>query len=258
MIALYCSKDQLAGRVQSALSGRDLRRAATWAGLNDILGQATCAVIVAESIRTAAAERLYALRRQHPGKAIVLVMSPDANALRSLRRVGLDEVVWLGEIELSLASAVTDALGYTVFARIAERLRGAPRLPPTLRGAITEALLAPMPITKIEDLAAAIGCDRRTLWRLWGQSLPQHPLRLQDVLDWILLLHAVRRRESETSWAVVATLLSVHQDTLSRAAKRLTGMSLRDLSHERQESLIQMFEDLVIVPVLRPATVRAG
>ena len=68
-------------------------------------------------------------------------------------------------------------------ASLAASFRRAPHLPPRLREALALACDDRRGIRTVEKLAAAAGCDRRTLWTHWKQSVGRHSaLRLQDFL----------------------------------------------------------------------------
>lgn len=83
----------------------------------------------------------------------------------------------------------------------------------------------------VAELAAAVGCDRRTLWQQWSQVVgPSSEFRLQDFLHWLALLRAVGLKRPERSWDRVADAVGVHPHTLGRWARRYTGGTLRELA----------------------------
>ena len=104
-----------------------------------------------------------------------------------------------------------------------------------------------------------MGCDRRTLWRMWRSAVPdQAGIRLQDMLDWNVLLRATVLRMQCSSWVGIATRLSVHEHTLARAAKRLTSMTLRDLAASGSDNLINLFKERTLSVLVRPAVIHAA
>jgi transcriptional regulator GlxA family with amidase domain len=131
--------------------------------------------------------------------------------------------------------------------------RHAPHLPPRLREALALACDDRRAIRTVEKLAAAAGCDRRTLWTHWKQSVGRHSgLRLQDFLHWVLLLRAAHRKTASRPWAEVAEEIGIHPHTLGRLARQLTGSSLRELSSRAHLTLAQAFETRVLPKVLDP------
>jgi len=133
--------------------------------------------------------------------------------------------------------------------------RRAPHLPPRLREALALACDDRRAIRTVEKLAAAAGCDRRTLWTHWKQSVGRRSeLRLQDFLHWVLLLRATHRKTASRPWADVAEEIGIHPHTLGRLARQLTGSSLRELSTRGHGTLAHAFETQVLPQVLEPAT----
>jgi len=136
--------------------------------------------------------------------------------------------------------------------------RGARHLPPRLREALALACDGGRAIRTVEKLAAAAGCDRRTLWIHWKQSVGRHSeLRLEDFLHWVLLLRAAQRKTDSRPWAAVAEELGIHPHTLGRLVRQLTGSSLRELSTRAEVTLPQVFETRVLPLVLGPGGVAA-
>lgn len=133
--------------------------------------------------------------------------------------------------------------------------RRAPHLPPRLREALALACDDRRAIRTVEKLAAAAGCDRRTLWTHWKQSVGRRSeLRLQDFLHWVLLLRATHRKTASRPWADVADEIGIHPHTLGRLARQLTGSSLRELSMHGHGTLAHAFETRVLPQVLEPET----
>jgi hypothetical protein len=156
--------------------------------------------------------------------------------------MAVDEVVWLSEIEGGLWPAVRQARANVSRQRLAGAVDCALLLDRPLQQAIRYACNAERPVRSIGQLAAASGCDRRTLWRHWHDAVgPRGSLRLEDVLDWLLLLHAVGRKTPMRSWSSVAAELQIHPHTLGRITARLTARSLRTLSPTDQLPLTLQF-----------------
>jgi len=130
-------------------------------------------------------------------------------------------------------------------------LRQAGHLPPRLREALALACDERRAIRTVEKLAAAAGCDRRTLWTHWKTAVgPNADLRLQDFLHWLLLLRAAHRKTPRLAWAEVADEIGIHPHTLSRLARQLTGWSLREMAEGGHPALARRFDAEVLSVVL--------
>lgn len=100
----------------------------------------------------------------------------------------------------------------------------------------------------IAPLVDHVGCSRATLWRHW-RAVAKPGARLQDLFDWSVLVEAVSRKGHKSSWIDIATELGAHHDTISRAAFRLFGKSLKQLearpdqvlSHDSVDCMIEKF-----------------
>lgn len=138
-------------------------------------------------------------------------------------------------------------------------LRRAEHLPRRLREALAVACEDRRGIRTVEKLAAAAGCDRRTLWTHWKHSAAaRHGLRLEDFLHWLILLRAMQRKTGALAWADVADEIGIHPHTLGRLARQLTGSTLRDLAAQGHSALASRFETQVVAPLLTPAPDPAG
>jgi hypothetical protein len=88
---------------------------------------------------------------------------------------------------------------------------------------------------------------------MWRGSVPSGAgLRLQDMLDWNVLLRASILRTQSSSWVGIAAKLSVHEHTLARSAKRLAGLTLRELAAAGADQVVQILEERALAPVLSP------
>jgi hypothetical protein len=72
------------------------------------------------------------------------------------------------------------------------------------------------------------------------------------VLDWLLLLHAVGRKEPTRSWSSVASDLQIHPHTLGRIAARLATRPLRALAARDQLPLALEFDAQIIEALGEP------
>jgi hypothetical protein len=161
----------------------------------------------------------------------VLVTSGNADDTLSLRWAAVEEVVRLSEVERDLWPAISRARANAVLVRLAGVVDHALPADHLLGPAIAYACRAKPPLRSVRQLAAALACDRRTLWRHWRIARAgRMSLRVEDMLDWFLLLHAVGRKIPGRSWSSIAGELQIHPHTLGRIAARLAGRPLRTLS----------------------------
>lgn len=215
-----------------------------------------CLVVSIGSLRTSPlVPRLAALRARQPHRPVVLVTHPDPDNTRHLKDVSVDEVVWCREAERDLAAAVLRACGRTTGAlpHLAAPLEAAAHLPAALRAALGHACRSELPVRSVNQLAAAVGSDRRTLWYHWTRTLgPDGELRLQDFLHWVLLLRALARKTPDRTWASVAGEVGVHGHTLRRFARHLAGRTLPALEEEGGAEAAALFRDRVLRLLLSP------
>jgi len=114
---------------------------------------------------------------------------------------------------------------------LAAELRRSEHLPARLRQALALACDSERPICTVGKLATMAGCDRRTLWNQWRNTVGREaPVRLEDFLHWQLLLRAMTIKEPAMAWADVADRLGVHPHTVARLARQLAGRTLRELN----------------------------
>ena len=260
MIAVYCPEERQVARLYAALRGMSVQRTELWSLFTETVAASACAVVMVDWLAgNPVVQRLEALRVQYPHKPLILVTRKDADNVRLLRRVEIEEVVWTEEVEHVLASTVDRTRHTSVFQEIATELEGAHHLPTRLKHAMAHLFRSPNAITTVEELATAMGCDRRTLWRMWRSGIPDNAgLRLQDMLDWNVLLRATVMRMQCSSWVGIATRLAVHEHTLARAAKRLTGMTLRDLASAGSDRLVTIFKERTLAVIVRPPVTHAA
>jgi hypothetical protein len=216
--------------------------AGDWEALARLGGRGDCSCVVAYCpwIGPEVVARLDAFIAEYPLRPVVLVTTGDADNVRRLRGLHVDEVLWPSELPALLAGAVDRARASRGLHRIAARLVDMRGLTPTVRAALERACIGELPSTTVRALAQAMRVDRRTLWRGWRASTraaappasadEQPALRLEDVLDWVLLLRALGVRQRGRAWRDVAAELGVHEHTLARLARRLTGRSLASLA----------------------------
>lgn len=254
MLTVLIQDGGSARRIGAALGASEtIVWADSWEEFERALPIATCAIVVLGWLQCGDVDerRLGSLKERHPLRPVVLVTSKDADNARALRSMAVDEVVWLSEIESGLWTAVRRARANVSRQRLAGAVDHALHLDRPLQRAIRYACNAERPVRSIGQLAAASGCDRRTLWRHWHDAVDARvSLRLEDVLDWLLLLHAVSRKTPVRSWSSVAAELQIHPHTLGRITARLTSRPLRTFSPTDQLPLTLQFHAQLVAALI--------
>ena len=190
--------------------------------------------------------RLTALKARRPALAVVLVTRWERENARLLKGLKLEEVVWTMEIPRELAPAVqaTCAHEYNFVRCLAAPLRLAGWIPASLREGLARACESDTPVRTVNQLAAIVGCDRRTLWYQWQQSMDGRAgLRLQDFLHWLLVLRAFGRKTPDRSWSRVASDIGVHSATLARYVRQLAGAGLNEMTDADTMRLAEEFRE---------------
>lgn len=254
-VAFYCPLAELWEACSAAFPEHVIVLGAhRWTRFELLTAQAACGVVIIPWLRRSPSfGKLAALKLGRPLFPIVLVTRKDADNLRELRSVVVEEVVWLSVLGTELWPAVRLAIARGSLQRLADLIRRADRLPTTLRAGLVHACCAPRPIQSVGELAEIVHQDRSTLWCHWRQSVGTlSTLRLKDVVDWITLLRAAAHIAVGRSVSEAAHAIGVHEDTISRIARRLTGETLSRLSATGEERLHEQFH-CAIAPILRPA-----
>ncbi|MEJ7811795.1 MAG: hypothetical protein WKG32_15395 [Gemmatimonadaceae bacterium] len=222
-----------------------------WSRFEHVAPAAICSVIAVDWLcDDAICTRLFAFHQRFPLHPVVLVTRKDADNVRHLKGLHVQEVVWPSEVAQTLWPAVRRACARDLLHRLAAAFVKAERLSVELRQALVSACWSEPPVRSVTVLAQMVGCDRRTLWRHWRDAAGRmSPLRLEDVVHWLLLLRAAGRKGPNRGWAVVARELNMHEHTLARSARRLAGCTLSDLSAAGLPALTTTFVQQVIHPL---------
>jgi len=130
--------------------------------------------------------------------------------------------------------------------RLAAAIRLDPRLPQRLRTALLLACTAPQPFRSVCRLAGAAGCDRRTLWRDWRHAMGEaSPVRLEDVLHWVILARALEAKTPRRTWIEVAAEVAVHPQTLARFARQFARRGLRGVATDPAGAALALERSMV-------------
>lgn len=132
------------------------------------------------------------------------------------------------DVESRLRAEVVRLCVSSVRRDLRRRVANSGAFSPLLRRALDVAIAANPPIRSITALCSHVPCSRSALWASWRSQTCQ--LRLEDFVDWLVLLDGVAQHASGLTWLDVSTALEVHEHTLQRMARRLAGASLSELA----------------------------
>lgn len=245
MIAVYCQDEvRLRALTRLHLATLQVFPCQDWRDYERMRTRVSCLVAIIDQLR---GDPLFERLAARPGGAIhpiILVTDKDPENLRLIRGPTLEEVIWAEEVEHALVPAIRRACSAGHLQQVAEVIDGTPQLPQRLRTALVHACRNHVPVGSVNDLAAAVECDRSTLCRQWqrGRGIGVE-LRLEDFLDWLMILRAVGRRSPGRKWSAVAQELGMQERTLSRIVRRLLGSSLRDLNADGYTGVVTRFEE---------------
>lgn len=255
MLALWAPEVDVRERVLAVLDTEsDVRVTTTWPEFRSAFADTGCGILAEPEPRSELFGHLRSLRSRRPDGALVLILRRNPRVLRRLKDVIVEEVVWMDRLA-DLPAAVKGAETERRLRRMERRVREADHLPDTLIDAVGRTLGSRPPLTSVQELAADLERDRRTLWHHWRNAVDeeQSGLTLKGFLDWILLLRATSMKTESRSWREVADEMGVHVRTLRRVARRRTGASLRELSPARGEeerAFFAAFREEAMLPLL--------
>lgn len=260
MLAVYSEDPPLARRTVRLLE--DLHPVEVfqeWARLYSHFSRIDAVLIAAPDPGAELFARMEALKRRDPVVPFLLITRRDPEALRHLKNLVIEEVLWADELEEELTLALRRSEGERRLRRVDTRLRSTTHLSPTLVAALARATRRRPPLTSVRDLAAEIDRDRRTLWHHWQESFDADASDLtpKGFLDWILALRAHAARTDGRSWKEVAGELGVHTRTLRRVAGRRLGAGLEELADRDLDDLFDVFDREVMAPLLGDAASEA-
>lgn len=245
MIALYCQDSvRLLALSRLHLATLDVLPCQDWRFYERARALASCSVVLIDRLHVDPLFERLAARQGGAVHPTILVTDKDPENLRLIRSLTLEEVLWVEEVEHALVPAIRRACSAGHLQQVAQTIGGAAQLPRRLRTALVHACRSPACVRSVNDLAAAVKCDRSTLCRQWqrGRS-PGTELRLEDFLDWLTILRAVGRRPPGRKWSAVAEELGVQERTLGRMARRLLGSGLRELDVDGYAGVAARFEE---------------
>jgi hypothetical protein len=253
-VAMYCADPKLAERLLATGPAEEsLLATGCWRTYElSAAARESLVVVLLGEVTAEQVQRLATLQRRLPYHPLVLAVERDAENLRRLSRLRVTEMIWTDELERQLWPTLRRARTGGALRRFAAEFEAADRIPARLRAALAAACRSDAVVYTAPQLAALVGRDRRTLWRLWRTAFgPAPPLRLQDFLHWMLLVRAATLRSTGRRWIAVADDLGVHEHTIARVARRLAGLNLRELAAGGPAEVTRRFEQRAVEPLLR-------
>lgn len=172
-------------------------------------------------------------------RPVLVVTDALESVALHLHDVRIEEVLRLDHVTEEIPAAIHRAGTPMILQRAARRVEEAGHLPRPVKRFVTTALRAPTPFLRVNQVLRRIQVSSATLHRKWRRYVPT--ARPKELLDWILLLSAVRRKSFRATWGSVASELGVSRHTLRRAARRRTNLVLSDLDRASVEEPFDRF-----------------
>ena len=247
-VVLY-GTSELAGRAAASLRAQySVEWTVNLRAFECALPRSRCALAVIERLdSTGEFGELRLLKSRAAHHPLILITRRHPESLRLLKDITLDDVLWPSELDQPLLVAVQRACGQNLFKRIADEIRAMPGIHERVSAALALACWVATPVTSVEALAAAVRCDRRTLWRAWAGSSAARPvMRLEDLVGWILLIRAVSLKGGGRGWSSIASEFRVSQRRLLRLSGRLAGLSLSHLAALGPDHLYARFRSEIL------------
>jgi hypothetical protein len=247
MYTLFSPESELLERIRGVLSAERGVTTSSWRRFESLAPRAQCLVLasrrLSRDVRLPLGEPIVG----DAAPPLIVVTTREADNTRRALHSGAAHVVWLNDVERELHPLLCAMRARFVLDRAADVLEASAVLPTPLRAVLAFACRAERPIHSVSELSSLLGRNRKTLWRYWNSvNGAMTSLRLEDFLDWILVIHAAHRKTGSRSWAQVATALGTHEHTLARMLTRLTATKLGDV---RCGALEARFVDAAVRPL---------
>jgi len=245
MFLVYAPDARIARTVTAALPlDAECGALGAWSDFERAADGAGCLVVAAtQGVDPELIAGIARIRARSPRQPVVGVAVRDADVVRALVPLGVDAVIWTGEIEALLWTTLCRVRARGLLDAAAQRLEAHPGPVPHLRTALCAALRSSEPVRSVEDLAAALGCHRTTLRHQWRRAFgPACEVAPSAFVDWTLLVRAYGEKRAGRKWSAVAEALGVHEHTLGRLSKRLLGCGLREFERLGRDTIAERFD----------------
>ena len=225
----------------------------TWPALELNAARARCIVLCDQAPDTSGVPgRARHLTQRLTTAPIVVVTTRAAEHVRAFVSSGITEICWTHDSPSVLQHAVEATVRKQPLDALAAQFQRATGLPLYLRNTLIYLCRAQTSVRTVGELCAAAGCHRSTLWSQWRATGADTVLRLQDVVDWVILLRACSQRAPGIGWGAVAAEAGVHEHTIARIARRLMGCGLRELRHPLSATMVHAELSAALAPLLEP------
>jgi hypothetical protein len=251
-IVVYAQGQALGARIRMIALGGARIFDGDWRAFAIAARFARCAVVAAERLgENSLIQRINSLRHERPHLRLILVV--DAADAKLLRYLSADEVVWIQDLGRELSRVIAEEDRGEFLITLARLIRTTSGVPVPLRPALALACDLTPPAISIKDLLRSGAFNRRTLNRQWQKTLGRNSgLRLQDFLDWVLLIRAWVLWDSYRDWSFIANELNIDERRLKVMARRLTDQTIgTPTSHT---DLTRRFMEILTLPFADSAT----
>lgn len=189
------------------------------------------------------------------GPPVVLAGRPNAHLVRAISGLRTSGIVWEEDISVHLWPTIARVRTQAFLAPPLSAMSRSVGVRPALRIALTRILARHTPTVRVSQVAREARCHRTTLSKEWRRAHAWHPgwpERIEDLLGWIVISHAVALARPDRKWSWVAECLGIHTHTVMRLARRLTGLPLGGLLTDRGASALGAFvADVTDAPARR-------
>ena len=185
---------------------------------------------------------------EHPLLPVILITGQDSADLRHLASVSVEAVLLRHQIAARLPVALRSSAGMVFRLRaLGEECMRNESIPAPLRRLLSCALTSVPPPRTVQHLARLLHSDPSTIRRHWRRGVNSHEIqRVKDLLDWIILLHALSAKHPNLSWRYVAKSIGTHESTLRRLTARLADDTLGSLHSLGAARLLERFATALV------------
>lgn len=161
---------------------------------------------------------------------VVCIVPQPGNGAISVEVIDAESVIWWEDVRVAFWPALRWARNALPRYRLADEIERLVHLPTLLRHALVHICRSPAPVRSLTMLTRETGFPKSTLEYQWRVACRKAGCdgRLEDFVDWLLLLRALRAKVPRATWSDVATSFEIHEHTLTRLAHRLMSHSLAE------------------------------
>jgi len=226
-MTLFYSPDEEVLRTARFAFGGALIATSNWRRVESRASGSSCLVVHLDPVADEVFEKFCMLKLRHPLLPAVLIAPRRAEVALAIRDIIIEELIWQDSLPTGLTEAVEKAMLRGLFNRIATEAKETHRLDAVVKDFVSAVLLSRRAISSLRQAAAMQRVDAKTLHNHWRKCVGRGTaFTPKDFIDWIVLLRASGLRNAGHSLKQIQNTVGVHQRTLDRICRRLTGMSL--------------------------------